>query len=111
MTCKDVPQETCYNAPVLEDDVVDVTVTHPQPDDVCVDKDIEVVRVSCEDVTEEKCISVPEVLEGEVTEEVCRVELGEPDCQEVVLELPQEGCREIVYGYAHGHGHGHGHEE
>merc|ERR1712032_1411545 len=77
--CKDVEQETCYNAP-------------------------ELVRVSCEDLTAEKCVTVPEVEEAEQEVEVCRQEIGAPKCDTVSLELPKEHCIEIVYGYAHGFG-------
>ena len=67
------------------------------------EKLILICRVNCEDITEEKCIVVPEIVEGEEVHEVCRTELGEPDCNEVSLELPKERCIEIVYGYAHGY--------
>lgn len=101
--CKDVEQETCYNAPQLEEEVQPRTVVVPEPQQVCQDKPIDFVTVECEDITTEKCITVPEVIEEEVIEQVCRTELGEPDCNEVTLDLPKESCIEIVYGYAHGY--------
>ena len=139
MKCKDVEQETCYNAPELVEEIQPVTNTvaeaqevstckpYSQPTDiavqVCEDKPVEVVRVSCEDVTTEKCVIVPEVEEAEeevrhrkpvlctvsvhcsiIQVEVCRPEIASPECNTVSLELPKEHCIEIVYGYAHGFG-------
>jgi len=105
--CKEVAQETCYNAPTLEDDIQPQTVQFPEPIKQCVNKPIDLVVVSCEDLVEEKCIIVPEVEVSEETHEVCRTELGEPDCNTVTLDLPKERCIEIVYGYAHGYESGH----
>ena len=102
--CKEVAQETCYNAPELKDDIQPQTLVVPEPTKVCVDKPLEVIRVSCEDIIAEKCITVPEVEEAEETHEVCRTEIGAPDCNPIVLDLPKERCIEIVYGYAHGYG-------
>ena len=104
MKCKDVEQETCYNAPELVEAIQPVTVTVPEAEEVCEDKPLEVVRVSCEEVTSEKCVTVPEVELGEEVVEVCRPELAAPDCDTVSLDLPKEHCIEIVYGYAHGFG-------
>merc|ERR1712025_948800 len=105
--CKEVAEETCYNAPTLEDDIQPQTVQFPEPIKQCVNKPIDLVVVSCEDLVEEKCIIVPEVEVSEETHEVCRTELGEPDCNTVTLDLPKERCIEIVYGYAHGYESGH----
>ena len=105
--CKEVAQETCYNKPELLEDVQEKEVIVPAPQEVCVDKPLEVVRVTCEDLTSEKCITVPEVEAGEVEAEVCRTVLAAPACNTVTLDLPQEQCIDIVYGYAHGYDHGH----
>jgi len=105
--CKEVAQETCYNAPTLEDDIQPVAVVFPEPIKECVQKPINLVKVSCEDLVVEKCITVPDVEEAEETHEVCRTELGAPDCNKVTLDLPRERCIEIVYGYAHGYESGH----
>ena len=100
--CKDVEQETCYNAPELEEDIQPRTVVVPEPQQVCQDKPIDLVIVECADITTDKCITVPEIQDEEVTLQVCKTELGEPDCNEVSLDLPKESCIDIVYGYAHG---------
>jgi len=105
--CKEVAQETCYNAPELAEDIQPQTVVFPEPAKTCVQKPIDLVVVTCDDVVTEKCITVPEVEEGEEVHEVCKPQLGEPDCNPVVLELPKERCIEIVYGYAHGYGEHH----
>merc|ERR1712058_154467 len=105
--CKEVAQETCYNAPELAEDIQPQTVVFPEPIKTCVQKPIDLVVVTCDDVVAEKCITVPEVEEGEEVHQVCKPELGEPDRNPVVLELPKERCIEIVYGYAHGYGEHH----
>merc|ERR1712014_502485 len=69
--CKEVAQETCYNVPVVTEDIQDVEVAFPEPIEECVQKPIELIRISCEDLTEEKCIT-----------------------------LPKQVCKEINYGYA-----------
>jgi len=106
VNCKEVEQETCYNQPEVVPAPEDRTVAYPEPADVCVDRDIQLPRISCEDIVSEVCITVPEVEEATAELEVCRTELGAPDCQEVGLSLPKEQCIEIVYGYTHGYDHG-----
>ena len=81
--CKDVEQETCYNSPELSEEIQPATVTVPEPEQVCVNKPVDVVRVTCDDITEEKCIVVPDVIEEEQTEQVCRTKLAAPNCQQV----------------------------
>jgi hypothetical protein len=105
--CKEVEQETCYNEPALVDDIQPQSVIFPEPAEVCVQKPINLVVVTCEDIVTEKCITVPEVEDGVEVLQVCKPQLGEPDCQDIVLELPKERCIEIVYGYAHGYGEAH----
>jgi len=105
--CKEVGQETCYNEPALVDDIQPQSVIFPEPSEVCVQKPIDLVVVSCEDIVTEKCIIVPEIEDGTEVLQVCKPQLGEPDCQDIVLELPKERCIEIVYGYAHGYGEAH----
>merc|ERR1712158_169003 len=52
--CKEVAQETCYNVPVVTEDIQDVEVAFPEPIEECVQKPIDLIRISCEDLTEEK---------------------------------------------------------
>merc|ERR1711899_677858 len=82
--CKEVAQETCYNVPVVTEDIQDVEVAFPEPIEECVQKPIDLIRISCEDLTEEKCIT----------------QLAAPACQTVELTLPKQVCKEINYGYA-----------
>merc|ERR1712001_505330 len=55
--CKEVAQETCYNAPVLTVVEPAVDVIYPEPIKTCVNKPISLPRISCEDLSEEKCIA------------------------------------------------------
>merc|ERR1719211_44931 len=98
--CKEVAQETCYNVPVVTEDIQDVEVAFPEPIEECVQKPIDLIRISCEDLTEEKCITVPEVMDDIELEEKCITQLAAPACQTVDLTLPKQVCKEINYGYA-----------
>merc|ERR1712045_216782 len=98
--CKEVAQETCYNVPVVTEDIQDVEVAFPEPIEECVQKPIDLIRISCEDLTEEKCITVPEVMDDIELEEKCITQLAAPACQTVELTLPKQVCKEINYGYA-----------
>ena len=82
--CKEVAQETCYNVPVITEDIQGVEGCLPEPIEECVKKPIDLIRISCEDLTEEKCIT----------------QLAAPACQTVELTRPKQVCKEINYGYA-----------
>ena len=60
--CKEVAQETCYNVPVFTVVEPTVDVIYPESIKTCVNKPIDVFRISCEDLAEEKCITVPELV-------------------------------------------------
>jgi len=98
--CKEVAQETCYNSPVVTPTEPAVTVAYPEPIKTCVQKPIDLPRITCEDLTEEKCITVPEVQEAIATVDKCITQLAAPACQQVELTLPKQVCKEINYGYA-----------
>jgi len=107
VNCKEVKQQTCYNAPRLEPAARDEKVVSPQGDKVCEDKSIKLPRLSCKETASDVCIDVPNVEEYELDEKVCRTVLGEPQCEQVTLSLPQEGCSEMIYGYTHENPHHH----
>jgi len=98
--CKEVAQETCYNVPIVTPVEPAVMVAFPEPIKSCVDKPIDLIRISCEDLTAEKCITVPEVEEGEEAQEKCITQLAAPACQNIELTLPKQVCKELNYGYA-----------
>merc|ERR1712106_656786 len=98
--CKEVAQETCYNVPVVTPVEPAVEVAYPEPIKTCVNKPINLPRISCEDLTAEKCIIVPEVMDDIEVEEKCITQLAAPACQTVDLTLPKQVCKEINYGYA-----------
>merc|ERR1712141_732563 len=97
----EVAQTTQYNVPTVPAVDVDVKVAYPAPKKVCVDKPIDLPRVTCEDLSEEKCIQVPEIEESSVTVDKCTYALGKAACQAIELTLPKQVCVELVYGYAH----------
>ena len=99
--CNEVAQTTQYNVPTVPAVDVDVKVAYPAPKKVCVDKPIDLPRVTCEDLSEEKCIQVPEIEESSVTVDKCTYALGKAACQAIELTLPKQVCVELVYGYAH----------
>merc|ERR1712106_737989 len=98
--CKEVAQETCYNVPILTVVEPAVMVAFPEPIKSCVDKPIDLIRISCEGLTAEKCITVPEVEEGVEEHEKCITQLAAPNCNNVDLTLPKQVCTELNYGYA-----------
>ena len=98
--CKEVAQETCYNVPIVTPVEPAVMVAFPEPIKSCVDKPIDLIRISCEDLTAEKCITVPEVEEGVEQHEKCITQLAAPACQNIDLTLPKQVCKELNYGYA-----------
>jgi len=98
--CKEVAQETCYNVPIVTPVEPAVKVAFPEPIKSCVDKPIDLIRISCEDLTAEKCITVPEVEEGVEEHEKCITQLAAPNCNNVDLTLPKQVCKELNYGYA-----------
>merc|ERR1711935_1314519 len=98
--CKEVAQETCYNIPIVTTVEPPVQVAFPEPIKTCVDKPIDLIRISCEDLTAEKCITVPEVEEGVEEHEKCITQLAAPNCINVDLTLPKQVCKELNYGYA-----------
>merc|ERR1712001_324678 len=79
--CKEVAQETCYNVPVLTFVEPAIDVIYPEPIKTCVNKPINLPRISCEDLSEEKCITVPEIEVVSETFEKCVTGLTDPACQ------------------------------
>merc|ERR1712215_483006 len=92
--CKEVAQETCYNVPVVTPVEPAVEVSYPEPIKSCVQKPIDLIRISCEDLTEQKCITVPEVMDDIEQHEKCITQLAAPACQTVELTLPKQVCKE-----------------
>jgi len=99
--CKEVSQETCYNAPMLKPMEEMVSIAYPVPMMDCAERPVSLPLVTCQDITENQCITLPQLMEDVVMVEKCVVELGTPSCQEVTLTLPNQVCRQIVYGDVH----------
>ena len=77
-SCKEVTKKTCYNVPVLTVVKPAVDVIYPEPIKTCVNKPINLPRISCEDLSEEKCITVPEI---DPVTETCENSPTPPMCQ------------------------------
>merc|ERR1712012_104212 len=69
----------------------------PQPEQVCVDKEITVTEVVCKDIEEEKCFNVAKFEDDTTTIEQTEIVLGEPNCNDVTLTLPTQACSKKHY--------------
>jgi len=99
--CKEVAQETCYNVPMVMRMDQPVTVTFPKPMEMCENRPIQLIKITCEDLSMEKCFTVPEVMDDVEMVEKCEVSLDAPQCSMVELALPKQVCKELVYGEAY----------
>ena len=101
--CRDVPQITKYNSPVVTPDSVAVKVTYPEAVIYCVNKPISLPIVTCRDISAEKCITVPYVAYDKVSVKKCETKLAAPSCSKVTLTLPKQVCVETAPAYGYGH--------
>merc|ERR1712088_486209 len=76
---------------------VSVDVAAPQPEQVCVDKEITITEVVCKDIEEEKCFNVAKFEDDTTTIEQTEIVLGEPNCNDVTLTLPTQACSKKHY--------------
>ena len=101
--CRDVPQITKYNSPVVTPDSVAVKVTYPEAVSVCVNKPISLPIITCKDISEEKCITVPYIAYDKESVKKCETKLAAPSCSKVTLTLPKQVCVETAPAYGYGH--------
>lgn len=95
--CHEEVHETCHLEPTLHPVVRPVTVSLPQPVEVCINKQIVLPFLECEKVKDRHCMIVPRAEKGHKYQiDKCTVELGEPTCQQTVLQLPRQACLERV---------------
>jgi len=91
--CKHVIRHECQQLPELVPVVKPVSVKLPQPEETCIIKQVVLPRVECQQVKERRCMVVPEVQDGpEVKIDKCSVEVGDPACSDVILQLPRQKC-------------------
>merc|ERR1739848_873965 len=101
--CRDVPQITKYNSPVVTPDSVAVKVIYPEAVSVCVNKPISLPIITCRDVSEEKCITVPYIAYDKESVKKCETKLAAPSCSKVTLTLPKQVSIETAPAYGYGH--------
>jgi len=95
--CHEEIHETCALEPTLEPVVRPVTVSLPQPVEVCINKQIVLPYLECEKVKDRHCMVVPRAGKGYKYQiDKCTVEKGEPACQETLLQLPQQACLQRI---------------
>jgi len=95
--CHEEIHETCTLEPVLEPVLRPVTVSLPQPVEVCINKQIVLPYVECEKVKDRHCMVVPRAGKGYKYQiDKCIVERGEPACQETLLQLPRQACLQKI---------------
>ena len=77
-SCKEVTKKTCYNVPVLTVVKPAMNVICSEPLQTCVNKPINLPRISYEGRSEEECITVPEI---DPVTETCENSPTPPMCQ------------------------------
>jgi len=95
--CHEEIHETCHLEPTLVPVIRPVTISLPQPVEVCINKQIILPDIECHKVTDRACMLVPRAAKGYKYQiDKCTVDLGEPACQETVLQLPRQACLEKI---------------
>ena len=99
--CKDVPQISKYNSPVVTPNVAPVKVTFPEAKKKLIDKPISVPTITCENISVEKCITVPAIGHAKISVTKCDAKLAAPACSNITLTLPKEVCIQTAPTYSH----------
>jgi len=98
--CNQVIRHECHQDPSLVTVSKPVHVKLPQPEQTCIIKQVLLPRVECQQVKERRCMLVPRAMPGpEVKIDKCSVEVGEPQCSEVILQLPRQKCPSKLVSY------------
>lgn len=96
--CHEEYQTQSFKVPLVTEPLeVSVDLAAPQPEQVCVDKEITVTEVVCKDIEEEKCFNVAKFEDDTTTIEQTEIVLGEPNCNDVTLTLPTQACSKKHY--------------
>ena len=92
--CAEEYQTQAYSVPLVTAPLdITVDLTNPEPVQTCVIKDIILTEVVCEDIVEQKCFNVAILVDAENVVDQKEIIVGEPDCNEVTLELPTQHCK------------------
>jgi len=96
--CHEEYQTQSFKVPLVTEPLeVSVDVAAPQPEQVCVDKEITITEVVCKDIKEEKCFNVAKFEDDTNTIDQTEIVLGEPNCNDVTLTLPTQACSKKHY--------------
>ena len=89
--CHEQVHETCHLEPALEPIIRPVTLSLPQPVEVCINKQIVLPFLECQKIKDRHCMIVPKADKGhKYMIDKCTLELGEPACQETLIQLPRQ---------------------
>jgi len=95
--CHEEIHETCLLEPTLVPVIKPVTIQLPQPVEVCINKQVVLPHIDCQKAKDRHCMVVPVAEKGHPYQiDKCDVVLGEPACQETVLQLPKQVCKEKI---------------
>jgi len=96
--CHEEYQTQSFKVPLVTEPLeVSVDVAAPQPEQVCVEKEITITEVVCKDIKEEKCFNVAKFEDATTTIDQTEIVLGEPNCNDVTLTLPTQACSKKHY--------------
>ena len=92
--CAEEYQTQAYSVPLVTAPLdITVDLTNPEPVQTCVIKDIILTEVVCEDIVEQKCFNVAILVDAVNVVDQQEIIVGEPNCNEVTLELPTQHCK------------------
>lgn len=95
--CHEEIHQRCHREPRLVPVVRPVTVSLPQPVEVCINKQVVLPFLECLKVKDRQCMLVARADKGYKYQiDKCTVVLGEPACQETVLQLPRQTCLQRI---------------
>merc|ERR1712158_58256 len=96
--CHEEYQTQSFKVPLVTEPLeVSVDVAAPQPEQVCVEKEITITEVVCKDIKEEKRFNVAKFEDATTTIDQTEIVLGEPNCNDVTLTLPTQACSKKHY--------------
>jgi len=95
--CHEEIHESCYLEPSLIPVIRPVTVSLPQPVEVCINKQVVLPFLECQKVKDRHCMLIPSAKKGyKYKIDKCEIGLGQPACQETVLQLPRQACLQRI---------------
>ena len=97
--CTQEYQTQAYKVPLVTAPLaVEVSLTSPQPVEICTDVEVEITEVKCEDIKAEKCIDLVKFEDSTNTINQVVTEISpEPNCNAITLTLPTKACSKGGY--------------